>query len=678
MLVVVAFLAGIGFGAALAGRWASQLKMPVLWLSMVEFLLCLTNFLVAILLSVDIGETVFTAQRFAQSLGVPLRFLYAVGAFTVLSVPTLLMGATIPLAAEVIQRGLGSNERRLIALLFVLNTGGAAVGAVVASAYLLPYYGQTLALGAAISCNFVAGIAVLLLWRAAYAPSPPRAPMSRNRARRISWQEAAGWAMGFLALGYEMLILRTMALAHGPLPYVFASVLFMYLFLWSSGVFLSSKISLRLSGTLLMTAAAVAITPLLYQYDRFQGDLPFQLAAFIYCLPCVGFGLLYGWLVSDAAEQWGEDIGRFAAINTIGSCCGVLFFTLVGYELSIARMSYLIALGLLFVFVKLAPVPGKRRGKPENLFAMTQLIVLGCAAILLVDGLQTSATKDNGLTSFWGRDGVIDVNEAGSVYIDGLWHTRLSDGTSHIGGPWSWTMAAAGVLAHPKDQIRDVLVVGLGVGLTATTLTGLDHVQVDVYEINHSFKNVLYAYPGGSLHVLDNPRVKVFWQDARSGLALNTKKYDLIISSPLELRQSGSSLLLSQEYFRLLRSRLKDDGVVALYSREVDWKQTQLVVNTVASVFSHTVTIAKGVVTLASNTVLDLSARRIQKRIATHADEPLYRQIAAYRRANRVKFVRLMGKLPDVTPTNGLIITDQHPLIEYPDVVNKLVGRLDE
>ena len=36
----------------------------------------------------------------------------------------------------------------------------------------------------------------------------------------------------------------------------------------------------------------------------------------------------------------------------------------------------------------------------------------------------------------------------------------------------------------------------------------------------------------------------MIWQDARSGLALNPKKYDIIQAQPLYLKQAGSALLI--------------------------------------------------------------------------------------------------------------------------------------
>ena len=66
----------------------------------------------------------------------------------------------------------------------------------------------------------------------------------------------------------------------------------------------------------------------------------------------------------------------------------------------------------------------------------------------------------------------------------------------------------------------------------------------DAYEICHTLRRVMEHYPARTLHVLDNPRINSTWQDARSGLALNPKRYDIIVSAPLHLRQAGRSIFL--------------------------------------------------------------------------------------------------------------------------------------
>jgi len=299
------------------------------------------------------------------------------------------------------------------------------------------------------------------------------------------------------------------------------------------------------------------------------------------------------------------------------------------------------------------------------------------AVVLLAVGLVSPYSLVRGVRTFWGRDGVVEVYPNRDIVIDGLWHSRLSNGRSHIGSKYSWALAVAAVLSHRDEPIRDALVVGNGVGITAATLAKIDGIHVDAYEINHTLRAILREYARGSLEVAALPNVEIRWQDGRSGMALDLKKYDLIISAPLYLRQAGSSILLSQEYMELARSRLKENGVFAFYSREGGFAQVRLVQTTVRAVFPYVETFKKGMLSVASDVPIEITPEEISKRL--HREEPLYREMARYDRRLRNEGISagLYGLFDSARPNfapSGYVISDDHPLIEYPRIVNRLVG----
>ena len=76
---------------------------------------------------------------------------------------------------------------------------------------------------------------------------------------------------------------------------------------------------------------------------------------------------------------------------------------------------------------------------------------------------------------------------------------------------------------------------------------------------------MLAVYPAETLLPSDMTKIRIYWEDARAGIVRRDKQYDLITQSPLYLKQTGSSLLLSREYFALLKSRLKPGGIAGIY-----------------------------------------------------------------------------------------------------------------
>ena len=691
MIVVLVFLGGLGLGSALAARRAAGATNPMAVLAMVELGLALVNAVVAMVLGLDISETVYAVQRLAVGLGVPLRVVYALGASVCLLPPTLLMGATIPLASEAAQRQLGARDRSLVPVLFFVNTAGAALGALVASLWWLPWWGQRAALFGAIALNALAAFWIGVLGRSPSVPGRP--PSSETQlSRPYTREEVLGAALGFVSLGYEMLLFRALSLSHGPLPGTFALGLTAFLVAWATGVALSARLRVAEMVLALVTAMTVALAPAVLVWDRARhsgdyGDLSSLLpAVFLYAVPVVGFGWLYGCLVSRRAEDWGRDVGRYAALNTLGSCAGVLAFTLGVYELPLAAGTTLVA----SVLVVVAGVEGAAESgagaarlmgdggaaMKRNPLAVGISVVGVLAALTAVcwGATQRVQRMADGTRTYWGSDGVVEVHPDGDVMLDGLWHTRLTDGPDgHVGRPYTWVMAAAAVLAHPDPHPQRALVIGAGVGVSGVTLAGVDGLQVDGYEINRTLKRLLVDMPEQTLGALEHEQLRWIWQDARTGLALDETRYDIILSAPLHLRQAGSSLLLSREYLRLVKSRLADGGVVAVYSNEGPGAQTLLVQATLAEAFAYRTSWYDGIVTVASDRPIEITPELLASRM--QRSDLLYRQMRDLD-ASLAADGGVFGLWDGDTytrVTGDRVIVDDWPLVEHPEVASQLV-----
>jgi spermidine synthase len=665
MIVVLVFLLGLGLGALGASRLAPQMRDPLRALALVELLLALGNTGVALVLGLDITETVYATQRLAVSAHVPLRAVYAVGSALLLLPPTLLMGATLPLASEGLQRQLHATSARLVPVLFFVNTVGASVGAWTASALLLPALGQRLSLLVAVGCNALAAVLIGVLGRAPAAAPAERHAQGLARGG-LTREEVLGGVLGLLALGYEMALFRVLALSHHPVPTTFATGLAGYLLFWSVGVALAGRLEGKHAVTSLAvsTAALVAAVPWLYEQEVYGRALKLPIAIALYASPCVGFGALYGLLIARSARDWGRDVGRYAAVNTLGSCAGILLFTLVGYEIPQQLGLWALALGL--CAVGLFELGGAARAAAG--------LASGAALVLVVMGWRVPFTERDGARTYWGRDGVVEVTSDLHVYIDGLWHTKLSDGADHIGSPYSWLMAFGAALAHDDPTPARALVIGGGVGISSGTLAGVEGMQIDVYEINHTLQRVLHDHPAESLHATELPLVDWRWLDARTGMALDETRYDIILSAPLYLRQAGSSLLLSREYLRLVKSRLAPGGVLAVYSNEGAPAQTRLVQSTLAELFAYRVTWYDGLVTIVSDEPIGDMKERLAERL--HRPDRLYREAALLDRTLQDEG-GLQSWFDGEVYSRELadrVVTDDQPLIEYPELAERWVG----
>jgi|CXWL01.1.fsa_nt_gi spermidine synthase len=670
MIVVAVFIGGLALGAHALRTRASHVTNPMRALGQLELSLAGISICVAAILGLGLEGTVATIQQIGTSLGLPRRMIYGFGAAIILGLPCFLMGLTVPLAAEACQRQLAATTPRVIAWIAFTNTVGAVFGAVFAGYLLIPYSGLRSAMVIAICANSIA--AVLLIGTetdASKAPAPPP-----SQVRRLTPEAYLGALLGFVSLGYEMQLFRIFSLTLEPLPYTFAATLSLFLAVWAAGVALSSARPIPLVPAGVVCSAFLLATPTFYRLDRFEAwRISESLFGIAYFVPVLAFGYLYGLLVTRCRAAWGEDVGAFNAANGLGSCLGVLFFTALGYGLPLEHNAWILSALVLGGVIGFGVVD--RRGVGHGLLRTAPFAALALA--ILVAGLMGAPRftfKNARWAGFFSPDGVVELLDGKFLWWDGLFHAGLTDGTNHVGNN-HWLLAAAPLLARDEAP-RDALVIGLGSGITAGTLsTALPGGSVDVYEINPGLEPLLAEFREGTLDVLRRKNLSIFWQDGRSGLLLSPKKYGLITQQPLYLRQAGSGLLLSTEYMRLVQSRLSPGGVFCIYSSSYGVEaQSRLVRATAASVFRYVESYRGGYLLLASDTPMDLGAEAIARR--TRLFPMLEAEFAQAARVWGVSSIDegVDGGAPWIE-TAGYLITDDHPLVEYPDVATRLLPR---
>src|SRR5262249_4996758 len=125
-------------------------------------------------------------QRLGMAGGTAARLVLSA---LVLSVPTVLMGGTLPAATRAVETD-EDRRRRFLAVLYGVNTLGAVAGTVLSNFLLLETLGTRLTLWAACAVNALVGLAAVRL-AAAPGDSQPPVPVSREaREKRREAQKA--------------------------------------------------------------------------------------------------------------------------------------------------------------------------------------------------------------------------------------------------------------------------------------------------------------------------------------------------------------------------------------------------------------------------------------------------------------------------------------------------------
>ena len=435
--------------------------------------------------------------------------------------------------------------------------------------------------------------------------------------------------LGFLAMGYEMLLLRSTALLAEPRPHIFALVLALFLLAWGAGCLIAALnhrlrvdrllITLALCLVAVVTSAAQPLLTVgvlmllgLELIRAFGGRLTaLWRGVLLICIavamivglglgdvideplavrllrvwilsfvPCLLFGCLFGVLSRPEHTNWGAHAGRLAGANTLGSCLGVLVITLVFFNgcSTFASVGVLTAIA---AAIALLATPRLRLCTRSALMVALALAV----GVTLPQIRNWEAFVPTAVRSWSSSNGVIAIDQQRNLLWNGLWHSSLSTQHNHVGSN-NWLAAVFPAVLCPIPP-RRCAVIGLGTGITAATLALVDGVeQVDCLELNRQLEDVHRAYPEGTLHALTNAKIRMHWDDARMVLATSSERYDLITSQPLYLKQVGSAYLNSVEFLRLVRAHLNPDGIFCLYSNGTP-EQALAMRQTALSVFTH-------------------------------------------------------------------------------------------
>ena len=224
--ILVAYMAGLGIGGLLGGRNSTRVRNGVRAYGAIELAIGLYALVVPFLFSFfpALSRSLLADLPFWPS--ALLRFALA---FSVLCLPTIGMGLTLPLLVRALVRD--EHAGHGVALLYGINTLGAVSGVFLATFWLLPHFGvagsNRLAAGAYVALGVVALVVARSVRREDVADAPPaRAPEPLGR-----WNPAllAYGTVGFTSLVYEVTWTRALSMVLGSSIYAFACMLAAFL-----------------------------------------------------------------------------------------------------------------------------------------------------------------------------------------------------------------------------------------------------------------------------------------------------------------------------------------------------------------------------------------------------------------------------------------------------------------
>src|SRR6267154_2067567 len=256
-VVVTAFMLGLGIGSLAGGRLSARFpRRAILIFGIAE--LCVAAFG---LFSLRIFEW---AAVHTAGANLPSVIFFSL---LLLLIPTILMGATLPLLVE----HLVLHTNRVgpsVSTLYFANTFGSAIACYFCATFLLRDFGQSGSVGIAACLNALVGGTAYLYSRREKENIQTTSPSAQNSAAvSITAAMLLAGLSGFIALGFEVAWFRVFAMASSDRAPAFALLLATYLAGIAAGSYLSELLTrnwvaerrLLLIGLMLLVSGAVSV-----------------------------------------------------------------------------------------------------------------------------------------------------------------------------------------------------------------------------------------------------------------------------------------------------------------------------------------------------------------------------------------------------------------------------------
>jgi predicted membrane-bound spermidine synthase len=271
--VLTVFMAGLGLGAWISGRFADRIRRPLLFYALAEVAIGLCGLVIPHLVDAE-GWLAEVNALLRRELGAGSAGFLMVRFFCVvpiLIVPTILMGSTLPLLTRhfVVAEDRAAAMSSRAGTLYAVNTFGAVAGTLLAGFVLLPTVGLRWTNLAAVGMNFFLAALVIasLPWLRRELPGRSIAPAADPVAVPDAWTRRlalAGFAAsGAAALCYEVVWTRALAMTIGSSVYSFALILMTFLAGIAGGSATASALLERVRTPLGGLAVAAALLALL-------------------------------------------------------------------------------------------------------------------------------------------------------------------------------------------------------------------------------------------------------------------------------------------------------------------------------------------------------------------------------------------------------------------------------
>lgn len=624
-VVTACYMTGLALGDFCLGGWSVRNASRAKAVTLGGLAVCC--FLSPLLYKVIHMINQLGASAFAVSGSA--RLFWRVGiSFLVLLIPASFIGGVLPVL-------IGAAEGHDGAV-YTANTLGSVIGAVFTGFFLIRKVGLV---GSMVLAGVIMVLAVLIVRDVKLSvreySEKNSTVLQQSYSDRVKKMVLAVYCIsGFTGMAFQVYQTRILTLFFMDSVYDFAVILAVYL----TGLFLGNAISSAWAGRTKHHPEILAVSQMvlglcsvlsLYLvscfpywtegltsqsglYERF-GDSFFLIGilikagftALLLLVPAILWGMAYpmvGRICMSGGTEDGKIAGRVLGWNTVGSAVGSLMASFVligalGIQRAVMVNGCLNLIGGILLFWFLETLPKRQRTiVPWAATGLALVILLGVPAwdrfemstSFLKPGQDVEGYVDiryykedvNGITS------VVDFLPYDETYL--TTNRLYCQNTSNMTGSEDHRrLSYIPLMLHPSPE--NVLVEGLGAGITLSGAAEYGNLQIDCVEISSAVAEAARLFEEKNHHVLDSEQVNLLIDDARNYLTTTDQSYDVIIADIFFPMSSGSSNMFSQEYYESCLNHLKEDGLMVQWIplHQFSPQELEITMKTYAEVFPH-------------------------------------------------------------------------------------------
>jgi spermidine synthase len=635
--VLAVFMLGLALGSHISGRLADRMANAQKAYGLIEIGIGLYAFLfLPFLHAAQSIHMVFFQHLYDKMV---LLSIFRVFLSTlIIIIPTVLMGATIPIFARIFTRSAAFIGRD-VGIIYFLNTIGATAGSFASAFALIPRYGLqwTLYIGGVL--NILIGIATInarpLVSQLRHDDEEKQTAVSIETNREHFVAIWTFFMIGLLAMVYENAWSRALTMVFGTSIYAFSTMLTTYLFGLAVGSFIFGRFVDRISRPFLWYGILTSIvglsvfvtTPLIgrlpdYFVSVFSDEnadwghvilIEFLISFLIMLLPTFSSGAIFPLVSRISFESRGRNISRSVAnaytMNTAGCILGSLATGFLLIPLLGVEKALLLAGAINLVIGAALLLHAAKRKRVITWVCAFSLLVIAAAGgwavptwnpKVMASGVYIYSTAiakaHEAVDTFMEKYQLLFYREGPSETVSilespsGARFLRVNGKTDGSDMADMYTQTLLGllpimVMQHPRNGLN----IGLGTGITSGSMLDYPLDSLECVEISPAVVEAAEFFSRSNGDVLRSPKFHLHVLDGRTWLMSMDRQYDIIVSEPSHPWQTGNANLFTVEFFEAARKRLTDGGVLCqwLPYYHMDKEHFRLLIRSLKSVFKY-------------------------------------------------------------------------------------------